>query len=82
RIKEDTSKTAVISPAVVLRDKTAEVKEFHKQTSNARGSWSGYSGAGARSNAGKSTDAGTSAGNRARIGAQKAVSSGLKKLDA
>ena len=80
RIKEDKSKTAVLSTAIVLRDKTAEVKDFHKQTSNARGSWSGYSGAGARSNAGKSTDAGTSAGNRARIGQQQSISGGPKKL--
>ncbi|MFM1786429.1 MAG: hypothetical protein RL228_379, partial [Actinomycetota bacterium] len=82
RTKQDNSTNAVISTALVLREKTAEVKDFHKQTSNARGKWSGYSGAGASGKAGKSSDAGTEAGSRAHIGQQQSISGSPKRLDA
>jgi hypothetical protein len=83
RTKQDNSTNetkSVISTALVLREKTAEVKDFHKQTSNARGKWSGYSGAGASGKAGKSSIAGTEAGGRAHIGAQKTIPGGIKKI--
>ena len=80
RTKQDNSTNAVISTALVLREKTAEVKDFHKQTSNARGKWSGYSGAGASGKAGKSSDAGTEAGSRAHIGQQQSISGSPKRI--
>lgn len=71
---------AVISTAVVLRDKTTEVNGFYKRASNASGSWEGYKGAGARGTAGKSSEAGRTAGNRARIGRQAELDRGKGAL--
>ncbi len=52
--------------ALVLRKKEAEVRSFHRATSRARGSWSGYSGA-VRGSAGSATTAGREAASRARL---------------
>lgn len=71
---------AVISTALVLRDKKTEVDGFYKRASNASGSWEGYKGAGARGTAGKSSEAGRAAGNRARIGRQAELDRGKGAL--
>lgn len=57
------------SGALVLRQKAAEVKAFHAQSSRARGSWGGYSGA-VRGSSGSAAEAGRSAASRARLGRQ------------
>lgn len=51
---------------IVLRDKAREVSSFHRQKSDARGRWGGYSG-GVRSPSGSAADAGRSAASRARL---------------
>lgn len=58
--------------ALVLREKAAEVKAFHRQTSNARGSWGGYSG-GVRSASGSAAAAGRYAASRARLTESKGI---------
>lgn len=62
---------ALLSTAVVLREKAAEVAEFHRSTSEARGSWQGYAGAGRAD--GDAKKAGRKAGERAEIGRRKAL---------
>lgn len=52
--------------ALVLRDKTSEVRAFHSRHSQARGTWGGYSGS-VRSNSGSSAEAGHRAASRARL---------------
>ena len=63
----------LLSTAVVLADKAAEVADFHKKTSKARGSWAGYSGAGASGAGGAATAAGRAAGERAQIGRAQGI---------
>lgn len=58
--------------ALVLRKKAAEVKSFHRQTSDARGSWGGYSG-GVRSSSGSAAAAGRYAASRARLTESKGI---------
>ena len=67
REEVDESK-AVLSTAIVLRNKTEEVKNFYSSNSKARGSWSGYTGVGSGSNGGKARTAGSTAADRAQIG--------------
>jgi len=55
------------SSAVVLREKTAEITDFHRRTSDARGAWGGYRGA--VRDRGKAAQAGRSAASRARLSA-------------
>ena len=71
---------AVLSTAVVLRDKEKEIRDYHRKESQARGTWGGYSGAGARGRGGNATKAGREAGNRANIGRQQGISSGPGQL--
>lgn len=52
---------------LVLREKAKEVSAFHRQTSDARGRWGGYSGA-VRSPSGSAAAAGRYAASRARLG--------------
>ena len=68
------SGAALLSTAVVLRDKQKEIKDFHRRQSQARGTWGGYSGAGARGSGGAATAAGREAGHRAHIGRQSGIS--------
>jgi len=70
----------ILSTAVVLADKTAEIKDFHRRTSQARGTWSGYSGAGANGTGGAASKAGRSAASRATIGAQGHLGAGAGQL--
>ena len=57
------------STAIVLRDKESEITAFHQQTSQARGSWQGYSGQ-MRSDLGSATTAGRRAADAARLSQQ------------
>lgn len=66
-------KDALLSTAIVLRDKAKEINDYHSRVSEARGSWGGYSGAGAGGLGGVATKAGRAAGERAHIGKQGAV---------
>ena len=52
--------------ALVLRDKESEISAFHQQTSQARGSWQGYSGQ-MRGDLGTATKAGRRAADSARL---------------
>lgn len=54
---------------LVLREKAVEIRAFHRSTSTARGTWSGYSGA-VRRSTGSAARAGHSAASRARLGKQ------------
>ena len=71
---------AVISTALVLRDKKSEVNSFYRKSSNSQGRWQGYTGAGARGTAGKSSEAGRKAGNQARIGKQQELGTGPRAI--
>lgn len=71
---------SLISTAVVLRDKEKEIRDYHRRESQARGTWGGYSGAGARGRGGIATKAGREAGKRANIGRQQGISSGPGQL--
>jgi hypothetical protein len=64
---------ALLSTAVVLRDKQKEIKNFHHRESQARGTWGGYSGAGSSGRGGAATRAGRAAGERAHIGRQGSI---------
>lgn len=65
---------ALLSTAVVLRDKQKEIKDYHRRESQAQGTWGGYSGAGAAGGGGAATAAGREAGRRAHIGRQSGIS--------
>lgn len=56
--------------ALVLRDKESEIAAFHQQTSQARGSWQGYSGQ-MRGDLGSATKAGRRAADAARLSQQE-----------
>jgi hypothetical protein len=58
--------------ALVLREKSAEVKAFHRSSSEASGTWGGYSG-GVRGDKGAASQAGRAAASRARLGAQREI---------
>lgn len=58
--------------ALVLRQKAEEVRDYHRSTSKARGSWSGYSGS-MRSDRGTATRAGRQAASLARLGRQQGL---------
>jgi hypothetical protein len=57
---------------LVLREKAAEVKAFHRRESQARGSWTGYRGA-AGGDIGAATGAGRRAAADARLGSQRGI---------
>jgi len=67
-----TQSVAESTGALVLRDKELEVRSFHRQNSDARGSWGGYSGA-VRGDAGGSAAAGREAASRARLAEQRSL---------
>ncbi|MBU6245127.1 MAG: DUF2786 domain-containing protein [Actinomycetales bacterium] len=69
------SAAAGLDPAgrtLVLKQKADEIREYHRATSKARGSWSGYSGA-MRSDRGSATGAGRQAASLARLGSQRGL---------
>ncbi len=59
---------------LVLRQKTAEIRNFHSSTSTARGTWGGYSGS-VRTASGSAAEAGRGAASRARLAAQRELPS-------
>ena len=67
-IEESDRSGASTGGAVVLRDAERRVRDFHRSTSRARGSWGGYSG-GARPS-GSAGAEGRSAASRARLGGE------------
>jgi len=74
----DTTRTSApgspagVDRALVLRHKAEEVRDYHRSTSKARGSWSGYSGA-MRADRGSATRAGRHAASLARLGRQQSL---------
>lgn len=60
------------SAALVLASREKMVSEFHRNTSKARGSWGGYSGA-ATGNSGSAAGAGRKAASRARLSESPAL---------
>jgi len=66
------SGSAAPDRALVLRRKTEEVRDYHRSTSKARGTWSGYSGS-MRSDRGTATKAGRHAASLARLGRQQSL---------
>ncbi|MCH9830416.1 MAG: DUF2786 domain-containing protein [Actinomycetia bacterium] len=79
--ESDTHSTqkASISGTLVLADREKEVSSFHRKNSQARGSWSGYSGA-ATSNSGSAASAGRTAASRARLGAREEIGGSRREL--
>jgi hypothetical protein len=65
QVADDVARGGHSTGALVLRAKEAEVRDFYRQTSKARGSWGGYSGG--WDVGGAATEAGRSAAARARI---------------
>jgi len=68
-----------VSVDVALKEKASEVTAFHRQTSQARGSWGGYRGA-VRDSHGSAAQAGRWAASRARLGEAEGVG-GKRELD-
>lgn len=64
---------------LVLKQKAAQVNDFHRKTSGARGSWGGYSG-GVRSASGSAAHAGRQAASSARLSAQRGLPGGPTAL--
>lgn len=73
------SKSALISTALVLRDKTREVNDFYKLQSVASGRWQGYSGVSASPRS-ASAQAGNRAANQAHLGQDKVLTRGQNQL--
>ncbi len=67
------------SGALVLAGKEKAVSDFHRRTSQARGSWSGYSGS-ATAHSGSAASAGRSAASRAQLADRQGLSGGRKQL--
>ena len=63
---------AGVDRTLVLKGKEAEIRDFHRANSQARGSWGGYSG-GVRGDGGSSGRAGRRAAELARLSAQRAL---------
>ena len=66
--------------AVVLREKAAEVSAFHQAQSQARGTWTGYRGAGI-GDTGSATGAGRAAASRARLSSPRGIAGPGPELD-
>lgn len=60
----------VTTGELVLRSRDVEVRSFYRQSTSARGSWSGYSGQ-VSAKAGSATRAGNEAASRAKLGASR-----------
>lgn len=76
---ESESKSALVSTAVVLRDKAREVNDFYKKQSSAVGRWQGYSGVSASPRS-ASAQAGTKAANTAQLGEKKSITKGSGQI--
>lgn len=69
------------SGALVLASKEKTVSDFHRKNSQARGSWSGYSGV-ASARSGSAASAGRSAASRARLSEQPGLSGARGQISA
>jgi hypothetical protein len=79
-IKESDQKAkGETSGALVLASKEKVVSDFHRHTSQARGSWGGYSGV-ASANSGSAASAGRSAASRAKLAEQSSISGSRRQL--
>lgn len=79
RIRSE-SKSAIVSTALVLRDKSREVNDFYTKQSTASGRWQGYSGVSASPRS-ASAQAGTKAANKAHLGETKLLSRANGRID-
>ena len=79
-IRENDQKTrGETSGAIVLASREKIVSNFHRKTSQARGSWGGYSGV-ASASSGSAATAGRSAASRARLVEQSSISGSRRQL--
>lgn len=81
-IRENDSKSQSrgdASGALVLADREKEIRLFHGKNSQARGSWSGYSGA-ATSNSGSAASAGRKAASDANLGGRRELPGARREL--
>ena len=78
KVSDETATTGQ-SGALVLASKEKSVSAFHRKTSQARGSWSGYTGV-ASARSGSASSAGRSAASRARLSEQAEISSSRKQI--
>lgn len=77
-IKADEPESAESSTDIVLRNKEIEVRDYYKQASTASGSWGGYKGSSGHST--HASGAGREAGQRARIGGNRAIGGGQGQI--
>jgi hypothetical protein len=77
--EHDGAQNAASSAAVVLRKSETEVRAFHRQTSAARGSWSGYRGA-VSGRSGSAAGAGREAASSARLSPSEELPGGRREL--
>ncbi|MGY9023811.1 MAG: DUF2786 domain-containing protein, partial [Candidatus Nanopelagicales bacterium] len=68
-----------LSGALVLANREKEISSFHRRTSQARGSWGGYSGA-ATSNSGSAASAGRRAASSANLGSRRELPGARQEL--
>lgn len=73
-LTEDLGAEGVVATtgALVLRAKDAEVRSFYRQSSTARGAWSGYTGSVSR-NGGRASHAGREAASHARLSSARGL---------
>lgn len=76
--RETPNETASSGVELVLANKAVEVADFYQQHSTARGSWRGNRSSGHHSS--RAWNAGTEAGERARLGGEKAIGSGQRQV--
>ena len=75
----DETATSGQSGALVLASKEKSVAAFHRRTSQARGSWSGYTGV-ASARSGSAASAGRTAASRARLSEQAGIAGSRKQI--
>ena len=71
-VAADVAESGTSTGAIVLRAKEVEVRDFYRESSRARGAWSGYSGQVTR-HGGAATRAGREAASRARLSSAKGI---------
>ncbi len=75
----DSAHPGTQSGALVLQSKEKTVADFHRNTSQARGSWGGYTGV-ASANSGSAASAGRSAASRAELAQRAGIAGGRGQL--
>ena len=74
-----TKKKGGLSGALVLANREKEISSFHRKTSQARGSWGGYSGV-ATNNSGSAASAGRRAASSANLGNRRELPGARQEL--